>query len=67
LQVRHAALSLARITGTPRGPRHPTSHLAALRPADQKIDGAKQRGLINQRRPDRLGLPRAGVAVSLFA
>ncbi|MEU2889965.1 transposase, partial [Streptomyces albidoflavus] len=43
-QLTGAAINLARIdahlTGTPRA-RTRTSHFAALRPADQTIDGAK--------------------------
>ncbi|MEU3009167.1 IS1182 family transposase [Streptomyces sp. NPDC007020] len=46
-QLTGAAINLARIdahfTETPRA-RTRTSHFAALRPADQKIDGAKQQG-----------------------
>ncbi|MGW1617459.1 IS1182 family transposase [Streptomyces sp. NPDC002285] len=45
-QLTGAAINLARIdahlTGTPRA-RTRTTHFAALRPADQTIDGAKQR------------------------
>jgi len=46
-QLTGAAVNLARIdahlTDIPRA-RTRTSHFTALRPADQKIDGAKQQG-----------------------